>query len=214
MTQPCIKRIDPINPDKEIMAEAANILDNGGIVVAPTETRYGLLGIADKQAVAEKIYSIKGHSINMPTAIFIRSLECINDYGEETVISRILAGKYLPGPLTLVLRAKTDLKPPIAINGKIGLRYSSSPVMQAIMEKVSFPLCATSANLSGCDEADSIDMICDQISDGVDLFLDAGPLRTPNSTVVDCSGDRAVILRQGGISESEIEKTLRSKDVN
>jgi len=214
MTQLCIKRIDPVNPDMEIMIKAAKILENDGIVAAPTETRYGLLGRADRPNVMDKIYRIKGRPQNMPTAIFIRSEKHISDYAEETEISRVLAKRYLPGAMTLILRAKTKLKPPVVINNKIGLRYSSSPVIQAILDKAPYPLCATSANLSGHEEPDSIEMISEQISDGIDLYLDAGPLRNPRSTVVDCSEGEAVILREGAISEMDIEETLRGKNVN
>ncbi len=212
MTPPCIKRINPFNPNRSIMEEASGILNRDGIVVAPTETRYGLLGRADHPVVMEKIYFLKNRPKEMPTAVFVHSKYMISEFADETDISISLAERFLPGPLTLVLKAHTDFGAPIVINGKIGIRCSSSRIIAAVIERVSFPVCATSANLSGREEPTTIEEIAKQFGGHVDMYLDAGPLDGQTSTVVDCSGDDVQILRRGAVGDKEINLTVGRKD--
>jgi L-threonylcarbamoyladenylate synthase len=119
-----------------------------------------------------------------------------------------LASRYLPGPLTLVLEAVSDLKPPLVIDSRIGLRVSSSSIIQSLLSMASFPLTATSANISGAEEPDSIASVMEAFGHHVDLYLDGGMLREPVSTVVDCYGGDVKILREGAISRSAIETCL------
>jgi tRNA threonylcarbamoyl adenosine modification protein (Sua5/YciO/YrdC/YwlC family) len=94
------------------------------------------------------------------------------------------------------------------VDGKIGLRWSSSPVIDGLLRRLECPLTATSANISGRPDPESVEEIVSQFGDRVDLYLDAGPLTGPTSTVVDCSGEKPKILRDGAIPRAEIEREI------
>ncbi len=208
MTQPRILRVDPVSPDGAILKMAADILEKKGIVVAPTETKYGLLTRSDDMSAVERLFSLKNRPTSQPTAIFLRSRTEIGIFGYESDISKRLADCFLPGPLTLVLKARPEYAGPIAVKGKIGLRISSSPLIAALLNLRPFNLTATSANLSGEKEPRSVSEIAARLGDEVNLYLDGGELSGSVSTVVDCSGNDYTVLRHGAISESRIKECL------
>lgn len=204
MTQPNIRRIKTTAPENKIIRAAADVLNRDGVIVVPTETRYGLAVRTDHRRAFQKVFDIKSRGMENPSAIFIKNVEDISEYALETDVSRRLTAKFLPGALTLVLRARGDLDNPAIHNGKIGLRVSSSPVIAALLGAVDFDLTATSANKSGAENPETIKEVAAIFGDEVDLYLDGGRFDGPVSTVVDCSSDRAVILREGAIGHDVI----------
>ncbi len=204
-----IRKIDPDRPEMETIALAVKTLNDGGMVAAPTETKYGILARADRKQVVDRLYDLKDRNRTNPIAIFLESSDQIRNYGMESDLSRRIAAKFLPGPLTLVMTACRGCFPHLLRDAKIGIRVSSSPVIGAIMEKVSFPVTATSANLSGRPDPSTIEGIADIFGDKIDLYLDAGLLNNPGSTVVDCTGDAFKILRQGVITSGDIRRALK-----
>jgi L-threonylcarbamoyladenylate synthase len=203
--------IDCNMPDKRLLARAVAVLERGGLVVAPTETRYGLLARADQGKILKKLFEVKKRSMTMPISIFVREISGIGNWGELNPVALMLARRFLPGPLTLVLRAVVPEQPGLVTDGKIGIRVSSSPVMQALLENMTFPLSATSANISGGPELESVTDVLSLLGDKVDLYLDGGPLTAMPSTVVDCSAGHPVILRQGSIGAEEIREVVGKK---
>jgi len=203
-----IRRIDPLRPEPEILKETLKILTGNGIVMAPTETKYGLLTRIDSPGLVKRVYDIKNRPLSMPTAIFVRSFDEINKFGIVNAAAQKIAERYLPGPMTLVVKARSDYPTPIVINGKIGLRFSSSEIIKQLLAQADFNLTATSANISGKNEPGNIEEAKKQFGDNVNLYLDAGPLNGPSSTVVDCSGETYKILREGAISNEDINKSL------
>jgi tRNA threonylcarbamoyl adenosine modification protein (Sua5/YciO/YrdC/YwlC family) len=201
-------KIDPVHPEDATLDEAAGILSRGGPVVAPTETRYGLLARADSQPLLERLYALKSRPLDQATAVMVGGSKEIETLGDLTPVARVLSERFLPGPLTLVLRARLDWPPPRVVDGKIGLRWSSSPVIDGLLRRLSCPLTATSANISGRPDPESVEEIMSQFGDRVDLYLDAGPLTGPTSTVVDCSGPKPRILRDGAIPRADIERAI------
>ncbi|UCG62837.1 MAG: threonylcarbamoyl-AMP synthase [Candidatus Zixiibacteriota bacterium] len=211
MTGPKIEAIDYSSPDKKVVGRAATILGEGGLVVAPTETRYGLLARADQATVVSRLYSVKGRPASLPTAIFVKSITDAARYGTVNAAARRLAEKYLPGPLTLVLRASAVLDEPLVVEGKIGIRMSAAPFITQLLRQVTFPVTATSANPSGGEELDTIDEIARAFGGKIELYIDVGVLDNPVSTVVDVSSDNAAIIRQGAIPDQELFSLLDSQ---
>lgn len=205
-----IRRIDPLNPEPEILKETSRVLTGKGIVMAPTETKYGLLARIDYPDTVKKVYDIKNRSLLKPTAVFVRSHDELDKFGEMNQTAKKIAEKYLPGPITLVLRARGDFSKPIIIDGKIGLRFSSSEILSGLMAQSDYNLTATSANISGEDEPENIKDAINQFGENIDLYLDAGPLNGPASTVIDCSGETYKILREGAVSIEDINNTLET----
>lgn len=208
---PTIRGINYSRPNPDLIGSAAEILRNNGIVVAPTETRYGLLASIDSNEALQRLFNLKRRQASLPTAIFVGHRHEIKKYGVENDASRRLAREFLPGPMTIVLKTAVSYSEPIVANGKIGIRISSSAVLAGILERIDFGLTATSANLSGGDEQETIAEISNLFGAGVDLYLDAGPLTGKPSTVVDCSGYNYNILRIGAICESDISRCLVGK---
>jgi len=203
-----ILRISKSKPDNKIIAQAAEILNRGGVVVVPTETRYGMLGRIDDIKVLKKIYEMKKRSLDLPSAIFVHNRDEIFEFGCECSLAATLAKQFMPGPLTIVLRDKSGLPKPIVVDGKIGLRYSSSPVIAKLLKKTEFNMTATSANISGGGNLETIEQIATVFQDRVDLYLDAGQLNALPSTVVDCSSEKYKILRSGTFTREEIKKKI------
>ncbi len=178
-------------------------------MVAPTETRYGLLTRGDSREALERLYSAKGRPQFMPTAIFARNHDEIERFGEMTDISRRLVERFLPGPLTLVMRATGKWEPQVVMNERIGIRWSPSKVITGLLAMTDCPLTATSANLSGTPDAETVQEIASALGESVNLYLDGGPLKGITSTVVECSGERPVILREGAISREQILESVK-----
>jgi len=208
MTTPKILKTDRALPTENLIALTAEILKNGGIIVAPSETRYGLLGRVDNVQTISRLYDLKQRPETMATAIFIRSRNDISQFAFETKISKKLADDFLPGPLTLILKNKSGYQSPIVIKNKIGIRCSSSVFIEKILSAIDFNLTATSANISGGDEPETIDEILDSFGADVDLYIDSGRLNSPPSTVVECLDDNYLILRAGAITEKRINEKV------
>lgn len=204
MSSPRVIKVADSIADGKTVDEVVRILSIGGLVVAPTETRYGLLVRADDAAAVEKLFALKKRQGRMPTAIFIKSVDQIARFGRTTETADRLAAAFLPGPLTLVLKAVEGGCSPVVVDGTIGLRLSSDPLIAGIVGSAAFPITATSANLSGSPDVDTIDRIISIFGVEVDLYLDAGNRDGDVSTVVDCSSELPVVLREGAISSAEI----------
>jgi L-threonylcarbamoyladenylate synthase len=209
MSRSSVVAIDPEAPSPAILGAAADILRSGGLVVAPTETRYGLLGRADEPEVVAAVYGVKNRSAVNPIAVFVSSLAGAERFAVISSGARRLAARFLPGPLTLVLASRGTDDVLLVRAGKIGCRVSSSAVIAGLLARVSFPLTATSANKSGQPEPSSVAVIAELFSDKVALYLDGGLLTAASSTVVDCSGDEPVVRRRGAVSVDAIQEAWR-----
>jgi L-threonylcarbamoyladenylate synthase len=192
--------------DSQSILQAARVLADGGIVVAPTETRYGLLVRGDNNLAVQKLFEIKGRQFSSPTALFVSGKQEISRLGIVTPIVQDLMNEFLPGPLTLVLTSRIDWPAPRVVDGKIGIRLSSSPLIRQLVEAVEAPLTATSANLSGQPDRETIHDIQSDFGSQVDLYIDGGRLSGPVSTVVECTNSSYRILRVGAIPIEEIER--------
>lgn len=203
-----IMSVDTTHPGKRAIARAVSALCDGHLVVAPTETRYGLLARADNVDALDLLMAAKQRPLSMPVAVFSPSVHRIPQLAMLGKQGKVLADKFLPGPITLVLEDRSKLPPPCVQKKKIGVRVSSSKVIAEIIEQIAFPVTATSANLFGDKNAETIDDIVITLRDSVALYLDGGRLANPVSTVVDCTVDPVAILREGAISRSAIETLI------
>lgn len=197
-------QVDEKNPQPEIIERAAKVLQLGGLVVYPTETLYGLGANVMDMGAIQRVFEVKGRDRQKPVSIAFRDVAHAEKYAQFTKVSHKLADLFLPGPLTMVLPAKINLGEMFGEN-KIAVRISSHKVVQAILQKVKFPITATSANISG-----KADPICaqdsiDQIGETVDLILDSGKCEhSMPSTVVDLSEGEIVVIREGVIPKERV----------
>ena len=194
---------------EDSISQAAEILKQGGIVAFPTDTVYGLGAICTDEEAVKKIFAAKGRDEGKPLSILVSSIEQAEKIALEIPEkARRLMTKYWPGALTIVLRKRPEISD-IVSAGKdtIGIRMPDSRMTVALLEAAGMPLAAPSANTSGKRSSVSADdVICD-LSGKVDMILDGGicPVGI-SSTVVDLTGEKPLILREGVITKSMIDE--------
>lgn len=203
-----IIHIDSVNPDSTHLDRAADILLAGGLVVSPTETRYGLLANACNGDAVSRLCQAKGRDFNRAVAVFVDNIHSIREIAVLDEVAERLARTFLPGPLTLVLKATVNWPSPLVVDEKIGIRISTSPVISQLVRRIG-PLTATSANMSGFPDPVDVTEAREQLGKAVDLYLDAGNLSGPVSTVVDCSHGLCHILRAGAIEPERIVNAVK-----
>ena len=208
---PEVLKINPENPEINLIARAIHILKTGGVIAFPTETFYGLAADATNEDAVEKIFHLKGRDFSNPVALIIGNDRQLQGLVEEIPdSSRILMQTFWPGPLTLVFKASPQIIPKLtAHTGKIGIRISSHPVAACLAHRLDGPITATSANFSGTPEILSPQEVIRCLGDRVDLVIDGG--LSPGgkgSTILDVTLDPPVTLREGAIPTQRIREKL------
>lgn len=178
------------------IAEAARILESGGLVAVPTETVYGLAARADSADAVAKIYAAKGRPDFNPLIVHVSGVEQAELYAEFSPVARALAEAHWPGPLTLVLprRAEAGLAPAVTAGlPTVALRAPAHPAMRALLERCDFPLAAPSANRSGFISPTTPAHVLASLDGRIDMVLDGGPTRAGvESTIVAVRADGSV----------------------
>ena len=181
-------------PDDELAA-AADAIRDGGLVVYPTETVYGLAADAlDPDAVAS-VFDAKGRSRDDPLSFAFPDWEAALAYVHVGETERDFMAEFLPGPVTVVCE-KRESVPDVLTGGRdrVGVRVPDHEVALALLERVA-PVTSTSANRSGQPSVTDPAALDPEFLDGVDVVLDGGETAGTESTVVDV--ERAEILRRG-----------------
>ena len=186
-----------------------SILRQGGLVAFPTDTVYGLgAGVNIPQAV-ERVYRVKERPPNMALPLLLADISQISEVAEPVPpIAWLLAKKFLPGALTIVLPKSKSVPDTITAGGKtVAIRIPAHPVPVALVQGLGMPIVGTSANLSGKPSALTAGDVYSQFGDRVDLVIDGGRYRgSRESTVIDITGEVPVILREGAILERELRQ--------
>ena len=140
---------------KEDIKTAVQILNSGGVIAIPTETVYGLACDPRNIKAVQRIFAIKGRDDGKPLQMIASSFAQVENLAEFTDAERRIAKKHWPGPLTLLIKLKKDIKlaPQVNPDQIIGIRVTSSPIAAAIVKAFGHPIAATSANRSGMSPA-------------------------------------------------------------
>jgi L-threonylcarbamoyladenylate synthase len=185
---------------------ALEILQGDGLVAFPTDTVYGVGGLAFSTTAIDQLYQVKDRSTEKAVPILLGSVDQLSLVtGEVNDLARRLVERFWPGPLTLVLPRGPGLPANLSPYPTVGVRMPNHPVALALLNR-SGPLAVTSANLSGGQNTLTAQEVFTQLNERIPLILDGGS--TPGgqpSTVVDCTGKEPFILRQGPISFEEIQ---------
>jgi L-threonylcarbamoyladenylate synthase len=178
----------------------------GDLVVYPTETFYGLAADPESPLALDKIFALKGRLPDQPIALIATDEASAFALAVEVPLcARRLAAAFWPGPLTIVLPARTGLPSAILGPGGVGVRVSSHPIARALAASLGRPITATSANLSGQPPITSSADLHPSLRDKVKVILEGGVLAGgAPSTVIECSRDGYRIVRVGAISEKAI----------
>lgn len=190
---------------------AAEFIRNGGLVAFPTETVYGLgARIFDEAAVA-KIFEAKQRPADNPLIAHVSDLEQISELTSEITESAAkFIDKFFPGPLTLVLE-KSPRVPSLATAGRdtIGVRMPRSTIAREFLNACQSPVVAPSANLSGRPSPTTWQAVYEDLNGRIDCILEGDPADIGvESTVVDCTGEIPIILREGAISLEELQTAV------
>lgn len=199
---------------RQQVEQAISILKQGGIVAFPTDTVYGLGACISIPQAVERIYQVKERPRSMALSLLLADKSQIGEVAEPVPpIAWLLADKFLPGALTMVLpRAKSV--PDIVTGGgaTVAVRIPAHPVPVALARGLGAPIVGTSANLSGKPSSLTAEEVYAQLGNKVDLIIDGG--RCPGgkeSTIVDLTGEAPVLLREGAISREELEQVCGIK---
>ena len=190
---------------------AAKLLQQGKLVAFPTETVYGLGANAWDEKAVEKIFFAKGRPADNPLIVHIsgpRQLEALAD--PIPAEAWLLAERFWPGPLTLVLPKKTQV-PDVVTGGlkTVAVRIPRHPVALALLQEADLPLAAPSANLSGRPSPTTAEHVLTDLAGRIEAVVDGGPCEVGlESTVLDLSRETPQILRPGAVTAQEISELL------
>ena len=207
-----IVRIEDKTPVREeLLADAARILREGGLVAFPTETVYGLGGNALDADASRKIYAAKGRPSDNPLIVHIAGMEELAPLVEEIPESaRRLAEAYWPGPMTMIMKKSARI--PAETSGgldTVAIRMPADPVANALIRLAGVPVAAPSANTSGRPSPTTAEHVIQDMNGRIDVILDGGAVQVGvESTIVDLSGDHPVLLRPGAVTVPMLEKIL------
>ncbi len=205
-----IIKINPDNFKGEELEEACHILKDGGLVAFPTETVYGLGGDALNPLAASKIYGAKGRPSDNPLIVHIACIDSLYDIAEVTEDGLKLAKAFWPGPLTLVFKKK-EIVPPQTTGGldTVAVRMPCHAVARELIKRSGIYIAAPSANLSGRPSPTQAKHVIEDLDGRIDIIIDGGsPDIGIESTIVDVSGSKAVILRPGYITKDMLKDVL------
>lgn len=173
---------------------AAAILKNGGTIVYPTDTVYGIGADAASAEAVGKIRAIKGIGAKKPMSVMVSDLVMVDYFCETGVWEDIILRKYLPGPYTFILKKARDI--PASDTGTLGVRIPDSQFCQALCMKFGRPIVTTSANPTGMMPPTRFDDVDKGVLGAVDISIDGGPTKYgAASTVIDLVERR--MLRKG-----------------
>ena len=191
------------------LQHATDVLNNGGLVVFPTDTVYGLAALPYNAEYIERLFVVKGRNSTRAIAVLVADIIDLRKVSESpNQVAQRLAERFWPGPLTLIVPRHPSLPDILSPLPTIGVRVPDHPVARALLRKTG-PLAVTSANLSGRETASTAGEALAQLGGRIHLILDGGT--TPGgvaSTVVDCTTQELMIVRQGPISIEQMQAVL------
>ncbi len=211
--RPEIVKINVTRPEASLVTYVAEKIRGGDVVGMPTDTFYGLAADPFNLHAVDRIYEIKTRSRHKPLSLLIESVDQASDLAwpvPETFF--LLARRFWPGPLTIIVKADTKLPLKVTANtGNVALRVPAAEVPLAIIRAIGSPITATSANLHGASECTNAHEVRDQLGDCLPLIVDGGQSpRDMPSTIVDLTDEAGGwrILRQGAIPSEQIAELL------
>jgi L-threonylcarbamoyladenylate synthase len=197
-----------IIPASEIQT-ALKILRSGGIVAFPTDTVYGLGALAFNNDAIESIYTAKDRPIEKAIPILIGDLNDLDQVADNIPDMALrFTPRFWPGPLTCILPKKQTLPLAVSATTTVAVRIPDHPDARALLRSAG-PMAVTSANISGQPSPSTAQEVCDQLNGRIPLILDGGKTKGGiPSTLVDCTGEEPVILREGPITLPELLAAL------
>jgi len=208
--------VDPNCPAPPLIAEAAEVIQRGGLVAFPTETVYGLGADGLNPKAVARIFQVKGRPQENPLILHVASLEQARGLVScWPPAAELLARRFLPGPLTLIL-PRVQAVPDLVTAGlpTVALRYPANRVALDLIAASGVPIAAPSANISGRPSPTRGEHVLADLGGKIELILDGGPAEVGvESTILSLAGETPVLLRPGGVTREAIEQVLQQEIV-
>jgi L-threonylcarbamoyladenylate synthase len=199
------------SPDAAAIERAAAVIRAGGLVALPTDTLYGLAVDPFNADAVARVFAAKGRGSDQPLPLIAADEAQIEDQlGRLPPLAAALAGRFWPGPLTLLMAAPRTLAAAVTGGtGRVGVRVPAHDVARALCRASGSVLTATSANVSGEAATDDPDAVARSLAEHVDLLVDAGRSAGGQpSTIVDVTGSELRLVRAGAIPWEEIKPSV------
>ena len=209
--------IDPQAFEPEDLTAAAVLLRNGQLIAFPTETVYGLGANGLSEAAVRKIYEAKGRPSTNPVILHVADVDQARTLAATwPEKATVLAQSFWPGPLTMIVRKAKEIPDTVTAGKKgVAIRMPSHPVALALIKEAGIPLAAPSANPSGAVSPTSAAHVLKGLEGKIDGIIDAGITQHGlESTVIDLTKRKPVILRPGPITRAQIEAVIGPVEVN
>jgi len=217
LTPKILKVQDPIKCEN-IISEAASVIREGGLVVYPTDTSYGLACDPRLESALEKLMAAKGRDKSIGVPLLFNDLNQCEAYHEFGNLERVIARIFWPGALTLVVTAN-EMVPRYITAGRdsIAIRVPNHIIPRGIAKAIEAPIVGTSANQSGGESPFNVEVALSQLADKVDLYIDGGPSTSSrNSTIIGVEESEAnegalniKVYREGAISIESLTENLK-----
>jgi L-threonylcarbamoyladenylate synthase len=211
LSQTQVISVDPISPQPDLIALAAAIICRGGLVAFPTETVYGLGANALDAAAVARIFAAKGRPSHNPLIVHLPDAMGVSRVTAAwPEVAAVLAERFWPGPLTLVVPKRADLPEAVTAGGPtVAVRVPANPVALALLRAAGVPVAAPSANRSSELSPTRAEHVRRGLEGRIDLILDGGPTSGGiESTVLDVTCSPPRLLRPGLIAPAELEAVI------
>ncbi|MBI4300533.1 MAG: threonylcarbamoyl-AMP synthase [Chloroflexi bacterium] len=196
------------------MERAIAALKRGELVAFPTDTVYGIAALGSDDRAVARLYQVKQRPLDKAIPLFLARTDDLPQVAADiSPAAWRLARRFWPGPLTMVLKKAPSVSSLVTAGGEtVAVRVPDHPVALALVEGVGGPLAVTSANISGAGSVATAEEVAGQLGGHVELVIDVGPVPMgKESTIVDVSGERAVLLREGALSWQEVLEVCEGK---
>ena len=188
------------------LEKAVEVLQDGGIIVYPTETSYGIGADALNSEAVAKVHSTKKQPEDKPISVIVASEKQAEEIVELNEQGRRIIREFMPGPLTLICEQKDTVPENLTTNG-VAFRIPGNEFAHKLVEKFGRAITATSANIHGKPAIFSASEAAETFRDSVDLIVDAGTLPTAKASTIYCNFNN-ILFREGSIKQEELEKVL------
>lgn len=179
------------------------VLENGGLVISPTDTVYGIMGDALNEEVIKKVYAAKKRPFSKPLILLMDSYEMIRQYTSQiNELEDKIIKEFFPGLVTIILKKNENVSKLITGGGDyVGIRIPNNKDLLAIIKKLGRPVISTSANISDEDVITSVAEIDDHLLKYMSYIVDGGVIKAESSTIVKVENNEIKILRAGKMAD-------------
>lgn len=199
--------------EDEVLKEVAKTIKEGGIVVFPTETVYGIGTNALNEEAVKKLYDIKQRPLSKPISLLVNNIDMIKKITKDiTKQEEDIIKEFFPGPLTIILKKKSIIPDIVTANSDtVGIRMPANEIALKLIDYAGVPLATSSSNISGKPSGINLKDSIRDFDEKVDYFIDAGTSKIGiASTIVQVTNGAIKILRQGSISEEQIKNFVKN----